>query len=192
MSEYVKAMRSAFGTAADLASFMGVATVTVNSWCTGKRNPGRVETRLLQVLGVLLVENKALFKAIVQSKAAVRPTKVVPEHKPIVGPYWSPGTLPVVTDEIRAMLREAERESTLMLPPVPPPPSPRPKGKRDDSYWFERSVSSEDAWENGTEQPVVRIRRAELARMTDEQVDAFWYETTQYRRRTGRFVPDAV
>jgi hypothetical protein len=164
--EYVKTIRHHFRTTANLARFMGVAPVTVQSWCSGVRNPGPVERRLLHVLGVLLTKAPEIFTTL------ARP----PVREP----------RPVMSATLRAILRE----SVIPLPIVPAPIPRKKPGKWDDSYWFERSTSSEAAWRDG-EDPVIRVRVAELRRMTDAQEQQFWDEAKAYERRTGRFVPEA-
>lgn len=179
--DYVKTMCHHFGTTANLARFMGVATVTVYSWRTGARNPGPIEHRLLFVLGLLLLEAPAMFAAL--TRPAVNKPDVTGKRP-----------LPVLSDTMKAIMREMDEEARReaeALPVLPPVRYAPKQGKWNDAYWFDRSVSSEAAWHEG-EDPAARIQVAALRRMTDEQEAQFWREARDYQNRTGRFVPEAV
>lgn len=172
-TDYIKAIRHAFGNATHLARFVGVARVTVDSWCTGRRKPGAVEQRLLYVLGVLMVDAPALFDALVESERRT----VYQSSKP---------PLPVLSETMRAIMRE--------LPPVPPvPPRAKPlltTKTWSDDYWWARSLSREE-WDAGLgEGDTLKSDGPEVfSKMTQVQEDAYNDSFIAYLKRTGRIDP---
>lgn len=108
MREYITNLKQRFGTAKNLATFMGVSIHTVWSWTSGRNTPQGVELRLLQVLGTLALKSPVLFDTLIGKEASPRckPIVILPPLQPLP-PALKPNDRPehgqwYVTDEMLA------------------------------------------------------------------------------------------